>query len=335
MNHPLVSVIMPVYNSEKYLKEAIDSVLSQSYSNIELVIVNDGSKDSSKQIIKSYNDSRIQYVENESNGGIVYSRNKGLSHSKGEFVATLDSDDIALRERISMQVDFLQNNPEYGMCGTFYRTIDSQGNYLAKVQFPTGNTDIISHLLIGNCFCNSTVMIRRDIALDLKYREKFDIVEDYELWYRISKRAKLANLPQVSVLYRVHGTNISAARLDDMLARLKKINEEVIQDLKLEYTGQELEIHANMLNRNVEYFKDPVNLSGLENWIIRFYSQIQYDDRYNTLLIYKLLVDKWIVFSFNAKNYQMIFANRLLRLNRPAYLGALVKRILFRLKRTG
>jgi glycosyltransferase involved in cell wall biosynthesis len=325
---------MPVYNGEKYLKEAVDSVLSQTYTNIELVMVNDGSTDTSKQIIRSYTDPRIRYIENESNGGIVYSRNRGLTESKGQYVATLDCDDIALPERISRQVDFLQNNPEYGMCGSFYRTIDSEGNFLEKIHFPTENTDIISHLLIGNCFCNSTVMIRRDIAKDLKYREKFDIVEDYELWYRISKRAKLANLAHEYVLYRVHGTNISAAKLNDMLARLKKINEEILRDLDFEFTEQELEIHAGLLNRNIEYFRDPVKFAALEKWIMKFFNRIQKSGRYNTLLIYKLLMDKWIVFSFNTRNYRRIFSNRLIALNRSAYLNTLIKRILFKVKRT-
>ena len=139
MNLPLVSVVMPVYNGEKYLKEAIDSVLSQSYQNIELVIVNDGSTDSGSQIVKKYTDPRIRFVENESNSGIVYSRNKGLESATGKYVATLDSDDIALPDRIEKQVLFLENNSEYGMCGTFFSTIDSAGMFVKKVHFPTGN----------------------------------------------------------------------------------------------------------------------------------------------------------------------------------------------------
>src|SRR3979411_1813870 len=112
MDLPLVSFVMPVYNAEKYLKEAIDSVLHQSYKNIELVIINDGSTDSSKDIILANDDPRIRYFENKFNSGIVYSRNRGLQLAIGDYIATLDSDDIALPHRTEQQVDFLEKNSD-------------------------------------------------------------------------------------------------------------------------------------------------------------------------------------------------------------------------------
>src|SRR4029077_20706952 len=111
MNQPLVSVVMPVYNGERYLKEAIESVLFQTYKNLELVVVDDGSVDARKTIILSYSDSRIRLVENTKNSGIVFTRNKGLLAAQGEYIATLDCDDIALPDRIENQVNFLEKNP--------------------------------------------------------------------------------------------------------------------------------------------------------------------------------------------------------------------------------
>jgi len=334
MSLPLVSVVMPVYNGEKYLIQAIDSVLNQSYRNIELVIVNDGSTDSSKKIITAYSDSRIRFVENEINSGIVYSRNKGLESANGEYVATLDCDDLALPERIEKQVDFMEKNPEYGMCGTFYIAIDGMDIPGGKKHFPTDFQNIATHLVLGNCFCNSTVMIRSHIAKELKYREKFDIVEDYELWYRISKRAKLANLPFYGTLYRVHGTNISVTKLNVMLALVKKINGEILRDLKIEFSEKELEIHANLLNRNIDYFRDDRQFSELETWVAKLYGKLKKEDSLNSSLLFELLAEKWLVIVFNTKRYKKLFFNRLFPLRKGSYLMSLYRRVYIKISKT-
>jgi len=327
MNLPLVSVVMPVYNSEKYLKEAIDSVLSQSYHNIELVIVDNGSSDSSKKIILSCSDSRIRFLQNEQNFGIVFSRNKGLEAAAGKYVATLDSDDIALPGRIAKQVSFLEAHPDYGLCGTFYHTIDANGKILKKVNFPTLDPDIQTHLTIGNCFCNSTMMIQSKLAKELKYREKYDIVEDYELWYRISKRAKVANLPFYGTYYRVHGDNLSVARMNDMFASVKKINKQVLTDLEIDFSEMELELHANMLIENIESFRQDHYYQELEDWINKFYMKLSGMPRYNKKLLFELLAGKWIAISYKTKRYRNLLSNRIFPLNRLAYMKMLYERV--------
>jgi glycosyltransferase involved in cell wall biosynthesis len=326
MIQPLISVIMPVYNCEKYLKEAIESVLSQTYQNVELVIVNDGSTDSSKEIILSFKDSRIRFFENERNSGIVFTRNRGLDEANGEFVATLDSDDIALPERIEKQAGFLTMNPEYGMCGTFYYAIDSHGKFIKEIRFPTNYRDVATFMTLGNCFCNSTVMIRAKLAKELRYREKYDIVEDYEMWWRITKRARLTNLSFFGTKYRVHGNNISVAKMNDMFALVKKINSQILTDLNIVFTDHELEIHSNLLNRNILYFETEAHFNELESWIRKFYEKLQADGKYNNSLLYHLIVQKWIVIAFNTKRYKRLFDNHLITLNRLAYFGILLKR---------
>jgi glycosyltransferase involved in cell wall biosynthesis len=333
MNLSLVSVVMPVYNSEKYLREAIDSVLSQSYKNIELIIVDDGSTDSGGDIVLSYADPRIRLIQNEKNSGIVFSRNRGLEAAGGEYVATLDSDDIALPDRIAKQVDFLEANPDYGLCGTFYRTIDSNGKFLKKINFPTSNQDIQTHLTLGNCFCNSTMMLRGKLAKELKYREKYDIVEDYELWYRISKRAKVANLPFYGTNYRVHGNNISVAKMNDMFALVKKINEHVLTDLAIGFSEEELELHANMLNGSIDFFIQDGHYQELEAWIRKFYIKLSGMPRYNHKLIFEMLAEKWIVISYKTKRYGNLLSSGIFSLNRPLYMKVLYERISWKLMR--
>jgi len=331
MNLPLVSVIMPVYNCEKYLKEAMDSVLSQTYKNIEFVVINDGSSDSSKEIILSYADPRIRFLENDSNSGIVFTRNKGLESASGEFVATLDSDDISLPDRIEKQVDFLNKNTDYGMCGTFFYAIDSNGKFLKKIEFPTSARDVMTFLTLGNCFCNSSVMIRSKTAKELKYREKYDIVEDYEMWRQISKRAKLANLPFYGTLYRVHGNNISVAKVNDMFARVKKINRQILTDLNIEFSEAELEVHSNLLNRNIAYFETDSQFNELEIWVQKFYKKLKSDGRYNNIMLYTLIAKKWITVSFNTKRYRKLLYNGFFQQNRIRYLGILGKTVFCKL----
>src|ERR1700682_983363 len=209
MNRPLVSVVMPVYNAEKYLQPAIESILNQSYSNQEIIIINDGSTDSSKNIILNFRDPRVRFFENPENWGIERTRNRGLEEAKGEYIAVLDSDDIAFPERIKIQVEFLEKNPEYGMCGSYFQIIDRNDKLVKKARFPTNDKDARSNLILHNCFCHSTVMMRSKLAKDLKYRAGFDVIEDYILWYMISQRAKIINLPVYTTSYRVHETNIS------------------------------------------------------------------------------------------------------------------------------
>jgi glycosyltransferase involved in cell wall biosynthesis len=330
MNLPLVSIVMPVYNCQKYLKEAIISVLSQTYKNIELVIVNDGSTDSSMDIILSFSDDRIRCLVNEFNSGIVFTRNRGLDAAKGEYVATLDSDDIAMPERIEKQVFFLSSNPDYGMCGTFFYTMNSEGKPRRKIKFPTNNRDIVTYLTLGNCFCNSTVMIRSQLAKELKYREKFDIVEDYELWCRIAKRAKLKNLSFYGTKYRMHGGNISVAKKNDMFALVKKINSQILSDKNIGFTDNELEIHTNWLNRNICYFESGTQFTALENWAYTFYKKLSSAGIYNDKLLYRLIVEKWIVVAFNTGRYRKLFGNKLMRTHQIRYIVILCRRILFR-----
>jgi glycosyltransferase involved in cell wall biosynthesis len=331
MSPPLVSVIMPVYNCEKYLREAIDSVLAQSYKNIELVVINDGSTDSSREIILSFSDPRIRFLENDNNSGIVFTRNKGLDSANGEFVATLDSDDVALPERLEKQVNFLSGNPDFGMCGTFFYSIDSDGKFLRKVKFPTNSRDIATFMTLGNCFCNSTVMIRSKIAKELKYREKYDIVEDYEMWWRITKSAKLTNLPFYGTRYRVHGDNISVAKMKDMFALVKKINRQILTDLNIDFSDKELEVHSNLLNRNIGFFEAESHFKELADWVPKFYKKLKAEGKYNNGMLFKLISQKWIVICFNTKRYKQLFYNRLFQLNRIRYLSILGKRVLYKL----
>jgi hypothetical protein len=147
------------------------------------------------------------------------------------------------------------------------------GRQQKKIRLPASNRDLATYLTVGNCFCNSTIMIRGKLAKELKYRENYDIVEDYELWYRISKSSKIAVLPFYGTYYRIHGNNISVSKMHDMFSRVKKINACVLADSNIQFSDKELDIHANWLNGNFAFFSDGDTVSELESWIFKFYGE--------------------------------------------------------------
>lgn len=328
MNQPLVSVVMPVYNSAPYLKEAIDSILNQSYSNIELLAINDCSTDSSKDIILSYSDPRVRYFENNPNKGIVKSRNLGIENAKGKYIATLDSDDIALPDRIKTQVCFLEKNPDYGLCGSYYQEINNTGKLLKKkMNYPSSDKDARTFLTIANCFCASAIMVRSDMAKELKYREGYDIVEDYELWYRISKRAKITNLPIYGTYYRVHGNNITITKKGQNIRLATKIYREILADYNIDFTEEELELHVNAIFYNNLFFKDSKKLKQLENWITKFHNELKKCKHLNTPVVHKFFSEKWVVICAKNKNFKQLLFNKLLLQNKETYISVLFNKL--------
>lgn len=203
---PKVSVLMPVYNAEKFLSEAIESILSQSFKDFEFLIINDGSTDHSEDIIFSYQDPRIRYIKNEINQGIVFSRNKGLQLALGEYIASMDADDICLPERLEKQVAYMDAHKNIAICGTSF--IFSDGK---KRRVQSESKTLITTLSLGNCYGASTVMIRKDVLSrhSLGYNPEYSFGEDYELWLKIARHADLGGIPQILVQYRVHTVSIT------------------------------------------------------------------------------------------------------------------------------
>jgi len=323
----MVSVVMPVYNAEKYLREAIQSILTQNYPNLEMIVVNDGSTDSSKNIILSFEDPRLRYFENPENWGIVRTRNRALAEATGEYVAVLDSDDVALPNKIRSQVEFMEKNPEFELCGSYFKTIDGSGQILKNVKFPSNDGDARSMLLVHNCFCHSTIVMRSRLAKEFKYKSGFDLVEDYELWYRISQVGKIINLPVHTTYYRVHGNNISTNKNRQMFNKADRINGEILRDLEISYTPEEFEIHSKFQHYQFSYFADPQKIDRLEQWMIRLMDEIKKKNLYNEIVIYRVLAKKWIVICKKTGHYRRIFFNRIFTRHPMEYIATFYKKI--------
>lgn len=203
MTNPKISVIMSVYNGEKYLREAIESILNQTFTDFEFIIVNDGSTDGSLEIIQSYDDKRIKIINNEKNIGLTKSLNKALKVARGEYIARQDADDVSLPNRFEKQIKYLEKHPEVALLGTSVYLIDEKGKIIGKRMALAKPT--FKELCKGNRFSHGSVMFEKAVITELGgYNELLRYVQDYELWLRIAKSYEIRNLTQVLYKWRFH-----------------------------------------------------------------------------------------------------------------------------------
>lgn len=202
---PIISVIMAVYNGEKYLQESVESVLNQTFPDLEFIIVDDGSTDRTWPILAKYDDPRIRLIQNVKNIGLASSLNKALSIAVGSYVARMDADDISLPDRLAIQHRYLEANPEVGVLGTQMIIIDMYGRGSKTYHVPSTHGAILWGLFFGNPLAHPTVMFRRDPVVACGgYDETIKASQDKDLWIRLCDRIRFANLEDRLVKYRRH-----------------------------------------------------------------------------------------------------------------------------------
>lgn len=216
MTTPTVSVVMSVFNNEQFLADAVESILNQSFSDFEFIVINDGSTDGSRDVLESYQerDSRIQ-SHNQGNLGLIASLNKGCSLARGKYIARMDGDDIAVRDRFRWQVDFLDHHPSVGILGGALENIDVSGRVFRTCLYPLDDKAIrLAMNRLEASFCHPATMMRRDAYIAVGgYRSAFVAAEDFDLWLRMGKHSQLANLEAVILRYRIHSSQISRQML--------------------------------------------------------------------------------------------------------------------------
>lgn len=204
----LVTVLMPTFNAAEFLETSIRSILKQTLYDFEFLIINDGSKDNSEEIILSFSDNRIKYIKNIRNIGLANTLNKGLALAKGEYIIRMDADDYSLDTRIEKQVLFLNNNPCVGLCGTYFTGF---GDYFTKYEYPQDYDSIKISLLDKNVIGHPTVIMRKSFFQKhkLQYDKNYLYCEDYELWTRAVKYFNVTNLAEHLLFHRKHENQIS------------------------------------------------------------------------------------------------------------------------------
>ena len=268
---PMVSVVMSVYNGQTYLHEAIDSVLTQSYKNFELIIINDGSVDKSLSIIKSYTDKRIVLIDNERNKGLIYSLNKGIKISKGRYIARMDADDISLPERFKKQVEFLESHVTVGVLGCDYISFNQKNTSFIKSIY--NSHEIKSFLLYTATMCHPTLMLRKQVLIDngLMYSETATHVEDYDLWCRLVLHTDFCNLNEVLFKYRDHANQVSRQNREVQLRNSNSIQKNYLKNLGFSYLEKNLKTHFLIASNS--RIKETQSIIEIEKWLLNLIEQ--------------------------------------------------------------
>lgn len=227
MEEPKISVVMSMYNSESFLKECIDSILNQTFTDFELIIVDDGSTDNSVDIIKTYSDNRLKLVLCEHN--YIHSLNEGISMARGKYIARMDADDIMQSNRLAVEYSFMEDNLNIDICG-------SKVKFFGKKQtipiLYINNIDIITALMFQCTLFHSTVIMRRKKVFSVYkkkgicqlYNKKYPYAEDYYLWTDMAMKGFVfANIPQVLVYYRSSNTQLTTIHAEEMQPFLRKV----------------------------------------------------------------------------------------------------------------
>ncbi|MBS4066443.1 MAG: glycosyltransferase [Chitinophagaceae bacterium] len=232
MNVP-ISVIMPVYNGAHHLSEAIESILSQSFTQFEFIIINDGSTDHSASIINMFTDARIRFIDSEKNEGLVSSLNKGLKLATGAYIARMDQDDKALPLRLQRQYEYMQSHRDCVLLGTQVQVM--YGTKKSKLYCTDG--ELRTSLLFGTSFAHPTVMMKASVLKDqnIVYDERFKHAEDYGMWTTLAAYGKLANLPDVFLEYRKHEQQYTKVFSEQMLHATRFIRNNYINSLGIAF----------------------------------------------------------------------------------------------------
>lgn len=238
---PLISVIMSVYNGASFLRESVDSILKQSFTDFEFIIVDDGSTDGSKDIIRSYSDERIVFIPLGENKGLIYALNLAIENSRGKYIARMDADDIALENRLALQVDAMEQDSSAILCHSAYLSFSDSKSVLLKLELPADGDR--AFLLFSNSICHPTVMMNGPVLRNLNaaYRSEFKHTEDYDLWTRLALMGKFFYLSTPLIKYRDHAAQVSHTKLNEQIPLVRKIRENYFQQLGFKLNPAQLD----------------------------------------------------------------------------------------------
>jgi glycosyltransferase involved in cell wall biosynthesis len=252
MTIPTISVIMPVFNAEKYIHEAIESILNQTFTDFEFIIINDGSSDASQSIILGYKDPRIKLFNNDFNMGLVFSLNKGIRYAKGKYIARMDADDISLPDRFETQLAYLEQYNDYALVGSSAIAINEKADELFPIKVAVKNLAV--ELFWKNPIVHSSVMGRKEIFAKYYYNSDYYTAEDYYLWSQISLEYPVANIERPLMKYRVHNESISVQKSVQQEACVQNIYLFHLSNLGLtNLSSEQIDLHYRLIRNKVNH----------------------------------------------------------------------------------
>lgn len=277
---PEVSIIMPVYNRELYVEEAIESILKQTYQNFEFIIIDDCSTDQTLEKIKCFSDKRIKVLTLGENKGNYFARNLGIENARGKYICVMDSDDISTPTRIQQQYGFMENNTEYGICGGGVKIIDS-----TETMIPPSDYEEIKVWLMANIiFIHPTIFIRRDMInkYNLNYESNYRYSADYDFLAKASSHFPVTNLREIVLHYRRHPEQISTAFRRDQGKIADQVRLKQLKYFNIEPSPNNVRVHLALMNRlklaSSEDFKilqDWANYLVFKNNSSNYYNSLQ------------------------------------------------------------
>ncbi len=312
IENPEISVIMPVFNSSKYLKEAIKSILNQSFKNFEFIILNDNSTDESLKIIKEFQliDKRIVLINKTENFGPSLLRNEGIEIAKAEFIAFMDADDVAFSHRFIKQIEILKNNNDIGLCGSWFKLFGEniEDQIIKHYEF---HDDLKINFLLECYIGNPTVMFKKSLLKDLRFKNEFRVMGDYELWARFIHTTKFYNIQQVLLDYRWHQSNITKTTNVDRQKIHLSIQTSQLKEFGIDLNTPNLDCYFLSLEfkerQNPEKIKNIMNCGKFlieKNLELKTFNQKILENKVNHTIC-KLIA--------KSKNYNLDFLNYLLK----------------------
>lgn len=285
MKPPLISVIMPVYNSQTYLHESISSILSQTFEDFEFIIINDGSVDDSVDIISKFQDDRIRLINNKTNKGNYWARNIGFDKAEGKYYCIMDSDDISISNRLEVQFDYMEKNPEVGICGSLVRFLPSD----KILNRPLSHEEIKISFIKNNYCTHPSLMIRGLLVKEynLRYNEDYLYSADYDLVSRILARFKVVNLPNVLLKYRLHGSQISQKFQLKQKMYADRIRIKQLSNFDITPNEFEKQLHLQLVTQ--KYIDNVNNIRELQHWANFLLKQNEKTGYYNSILLANFL----------------------------------------------
>ncbi len=304
-----ITVIMPVYNGEKYLAEAINSVLNQTFTDFTLLVLNDNSTDSTAKILEGFKkqDSRVQVITKETNVGPANLRNEGIEKANTKFIALLDADDIALPTRFEKQLKVLKENPEIGVCGTWFTIF---GDKKEKTLKHAINHDDLKVQFLKSCgIGNPTVMFKKAVLGDLKFEHKYVPAEDYGLWSQLIAQTKFHNIPESLLKYRWHTNNISQTKIENLRKSNFLIRVKQLEHIGIKATDEKIKYYVNAVAlKKKQCIEDVITTIEAANHIknnnkkYNYYKQDILENHIDTVIIRTIR---------NAAHYNLSFYNYL------------------------
>lgn len=311
---PLVSVVMSVYNGASYLKEAVESILNQSYSYFEFIIINDGSTDESLPIIRSFTDKRIILIDNEGNKGLIFSLNRGLEVARGEYIARMDADDISMPDRLKLQVKQFMDHPNAVIVGSDYYLLDRDKNtYIKNINDSDYQKAV---LFFSPCFCHPTVMMKNLFKQkNIFYDKNFIHAEDYKLWTDLYTFGDYLNVDRPLLKYRHHSAQISNQKYEEQLSVSRRIRESYLRKLNFKLTERQFDV-LNIIGNNT-FITSLDLLKEIEDCLLELQlqniSQKTFNSRSFERFLHKFWLDSCGNTNLGMQAYNLFFKSKIAR----------------------